>query len=155
MAFDFDGYQKTFNSGDDDGAMEYWEDDLSATFPISPTQVVEVASNKEEFRQFLAAAHNGIREVMRLQSYLESDTQIFAEFDMDFWASKDRPDFDQGALKAGEFLTVKMFGLYTLRNGRLWKMRMAFWPANQGVSEPPSYQLGIAPPEFTGVRAQY
>lgn len=146
--FNFTDYQRAFNAGDDDAALEFWDDELSAVMPIDPSRAVPVANNKEEFRQFLAAAHDGIREVMRLQSFLQDGDKIFAEFDMDFVASKDRPDFPFADLKAGEFVTVKMFGIYTLRNNKLWKLRMAFWPPNQGVSEPPSFEVGIAPPQF-------
>ncbi len=148
MSFDFIGYQTAFNAGDDDAALEFWDDELVAVMPVNPTMAVPVATNKEEFRQFLAAAHDGIREVMRVQTYLEDGDKIFIEFDMDFVASKDRPDFPFAELKAGQFITVKMFGVYTLRNDKLWKLNMAFWPTNQGVSEPPFHVTGIAPPDF-------
>lgn len=148
MAFDFTGYQTAFNAGDDDAALEFWDDELQVVMPVGPNQIGPAANNKEEFRQFLAAAHDGIREVMRVQSYLEVGEKIFIEFDMDFVASKDRPDFMFAELKPGEFITVKMFGVYTLRNNKLWKLRMAFWPTNQGVSEPPFHEAGLTPPDF-------
>lgn len=148
MAFNFDDYQSAFNSGDDERALEFWDDELQVTLPVSPTQIAKVANNKEEFRQFLTAAHDGIREIMRLQTFLQKDEQIFAEFDMDFIALEDRPEFPFGPLKKDEFVTVKMFGVYTLRNDKLWVMNMAFWPANQGVTDPPSFKVGQTPPDF-------
>ena len=146
--FDFIAYQKVFNTGNDDGALEFWADDLTVIMPVGPGQIAPIATNKEEFRQFLYAAHVGIREVMRLQTLLAAGEKIFAEFDMDFVATADRPDFAFGPLKAGEFTTVKMFGVYALRDGKLGDLTMAFWPPNQGVTDPPAYAVGIAPPDF-------
>lgn len=154
--FDFKKYQTIFNAGNDKGALEFWADDLTVTLPVGPNQIGVIASNKEEFAKFLAAAHDGIREIMRIQAYTQTGDQIFVEFDMDFRATKDKPDFNFGPLKAGQFLTVKMFGLYTLRNDKLWKLRMAFWPTNQGVSDPPAYNWGVAPPDdLGGTRARF
>jgi hypothetical protein len=143
--FDFIAYQKTFNTGDDDGALEFWSDDLTVTMPLGPNQTGLVASNKQEFRQFLNAQHVGIREVMRLQTLLVSDGKISAEFDMDFVATADRPDFAFGPLKAGEFMTVKMFGVYAVRDGKLGDLKLAFWPPNQGVTN------GLTMPWSSGV----
>lgn len=153
--FDFSAYQEAFNSGDDERALEFWDDELHVTLPIGPDRVGLAAKNKAEFRAFLAHAHQGVREVMRLQSFLQSGAQIFAEIDMDFFASEDKPDFAFGPMKAGEFITVRMFGLYTVRDNRLWQLRMAFWPPNQEVSEPPAYAVGVAPPSLgPATRAQ-
>ena len=153
--FDFSAYQSVFNSGDDDGALEFWDDELQVTMPVGPNQIGLAAKNKEEFRAFLAHAHQGVREIMRLESFLQVGEQIFAEINMDFFATTDKPDFEFGPLKAGQFLTVKMFGLYTVRGGRLWQLKMAFWPPNQGVTDPPAYAVGVAPPASDGaVRAQ-
>lgn len=148
MTFDFSAYQAAFNSGDDEAALAFWHDDLTATLPNGPASVGVIAANKQEFREFLANAHIDIREVMRLQSFLQNDEQIFAEFDMDFVATDDRSDFDFGPMRKGEFITVKMFGIYTLKDGLLWKMNMAFWPVNQGVTDPPSVATGLTPPDF-------
>jgi hypothetical protein len=146
--FDFSAYQSVFNSGDDDRALEFWDDELHVTMPIGPNQIGLAARSKAEFRAFLEHEHQGVREVMRLQSLVQSGDKIFAEIEMDFFAFEDKPQFNFGPLKAGEYVTVKMFGLYTLRDNRLWNLQMAFWPPNQGVSETPSHAVGVAPPNL-------
>ncbi|XPP27124.1 MAG: hypothetical protein ACNYNX_02795 [Leucobacter sp.] len=150
--FDFSVYQAVFNSGDDDTALnEYWDEHLEVIMPVGPGQIGYVAKNREEFRAFLAEQHDGVREYMRLQALVQQGEQIFAEIDMDFVATEDRPAFGMGALKRGEFLTVKMFGLYTLRENRLWKLKLAFWPPNVEVSDPPVHLAGATPPDYGNV----
>jgi ketosteroid isomerase-like protein len=67
---------------------------------------------------------------------------------MDFHATKDKPDFTFGALKKGEFTTVKFFVLYGLRDGKVARFKAATWPPNLGVTKPDSAaapSLGAAP----------
>lgn len=124
ISFDFYKYVETFNTGDDQAALEFWVDDLVVT-QGDTKDVFPLATNKAEFIKFLAAAHDGVREIMRVQTLMQNESNIFVEFDMDFVALKDKPDFVFGPLKAGEFLTVKMFLLYTLRGDKFASMKVA------------------------------
>jgi len=101
----------------------------------------------------LAAAHEGVREIMRVQTLMQNENNIFVEIDTDFVALKDKPDFVFGPLKVGEFLTVKMFLLYILRGDKLASMKLATWPPNKGVTDPPSHNWGPNPPDFVVTRA--
>ncbi|MFC1903250.1 nuclear transport factor 2 family protein [Chloroflexota bacterium] len=153
QALDFYKYNEIFNTGDDKAAMEFWVDDLVVTQGTG-TDVFPLATNKAEFIKFLAAAHDGVREIMRVQTLVQNENNIFVEMDMDFVALKDKPDFVFGPLKAGEFLTVKMFLLYTLRGDKFASMKLATWPPNKGVTEPPSHNWGPNPPDFGATRAK-
>jgi hypothetical protein len=73
---------------------------------------------------------------------------------MDFHASKDRPDYPFGHLKPGDFITVKMFCLYTLRGDRLAQLKMASWAPDSCVTDPPTRSFGPPPPITGGVRRQ-
>jgi len=86
--------------------------------------------------EFLAWAHDGILETMRPQAVIESGDRIFAEIDMDFTATRDRPDFQFAALKKGEFTTVKFFVQYTIRDGKMAYLKSMTWPPETGVSKP-------------------
>ena len=77
-------------------------------------------------------AHDGVRELMRVQVLLQNEANIFAEIDMDFVFSKDRPDYPFGNRRAGERITVKMFCLYFLRGDKIAKMKMASWAPDHG-----------------------
>jgi hypothetical protein len=149
--FDFYKYIETFNSGDDRAMLDgFWVDDLEV-WSGRGGQARRLGGNKGEFLKFLDFAHDGVREVMRVQTLIQNESGIFAEIDMDFHASKDRPDYPFGHLKPGDFITVKMFCLYTVRGDRLAKLKMASWAPNSGVSQPPARSFGPWPPTGGGL----
>jgi len=144
--FDFYKYVETFNSGDDRAMLDqFWVDDLVVSAGQGDKAGV-LASSKEDFLKFLEFAHDGVRELMRVQVLVQNENNIFAEIDMDFLVSKDRPDYPFGHLKPGDFITVKMFCLYFLRGDKIAKLKMASWPPNVGVTSPPTRGFGPAPP---------
>ena len=150
--FDFYKYAETFNSGDDKAMLDgFWVDDLVITSNRS-NKAGMTASSKEEFLKFLDWAHDGVREIMRVQVLIQNENNIFAEIDMDFHASKDRPDYPFGHLKPGDFITVKMFCLYFLRGDRIAQAKVASWPPNIGVTDPPTRGFGPPPPIRGGIR---
>jgi len=141
--FDFYKYAETFNSGDDKAMVDgFWVDDLE----VYTGQNQPLASGKESWLKFLAFAHDGVREIMRVQVLIQNESNIFAEIDMDFHASKDRPDYPFGHVKPGDFFTVKMFCLYFLRGDKIAKLKMASWAPNVGVTDPPTRAFGPPPP---------
>lgn len=150
--FDFYKYAETFNSGDDRAMLDgFWVDDLEVSSARGDESGV-LASGKDGFLKFLEWAHDGVREIMRIQVLIQNENNIFAEIDMDFHASKDRPDYPFGHLEPGDFITVKMFCLYFLRGDRIAKLKMASWEPNVGVTDPPTRGFGPPPPIQGGVR---
>ena len=144
--FDFYKYAETFNSGDDIAMVDnFWVDDL-VVITGQGGEAAVLASGREDWLKFLDFAHDGIREIMRVQTLIMNENNIFAEIDMDFHASKERPDYPFGHVKAGDFFTVKMFSLYILRGDRIATLKMASWPPNAGVTAPPTRGFGPPPP---------
>jgi hypothetical protein len=144
--FNFYKYAEAFNSGDDKAMVDaFWVDDLEV-WSGRGAKAEKIASGKESFLKFLNFAHNGVREIMRVQTLIQHPDNIFAEIDMDFHATKDRPDYPFGHLKPGDFMTVKMFCLYDLRGDRLARLKMAAWAPNSGVTSPPIRSFGPPPP---------
>lgn len=132
-------YIRAFNTGDDAALVKnFFTPDLQFQ---SGARVLRGA---DELLEFLNWAHDGIREIIRAQVVLRDENHIFAEIDMDFHATVDRPDFTFGALKRGEFTTVKFFVLYRLRDGKVAQLKAATWPPNVGVTKPAA-RLGGAP----------
>jgi ketosteroid isomerase-like protein len=124
-------YIQAFNAGDDAKLVEeFFTDDV--IFQSNSRRF----EGKAELLKFLNWAHDGIREIIRAQKVMQDDTHLFAEIDMDFHATKDKPEFVFGALKAGEFTTVKFFVLYTLRDGKVAQLKASTWPPNVGVTKP-------------------
>jgi hypothetical protein len=141
-----------FNSSDDKAMVDqFWVDDLVVVSGRG-NEAQLIASDKESWLKFLAWAHDGVREIMRIQVLIQNETNIFAEIDMDFHSSKDRPDYPFGHLKPGDFITVKMFCLYFLRGDKIAKLKMAAWGPNVGVTDPPTRGFGPPPPIQGGIR---
>lgn len=132
-------YIDAFNTGNDAALVERWftEDCIFQSGP-------RLMHGRAALLEFLNWAHDGIREIIRAKTILTGENRIFAEVDMDFHATHDRPDFLFGALKQGEFLTVKFFVLYTIRDGKVAHLKAATWPPNVGVSKPEP-RLGAGP----------
>lgn len=150
--FDFYKYIEVFNSGDDRAMVDqFWADDLRVISGRGDKAPI-LASDKESWIKFLDWAHDGVREIMRVQTLIQNEKNIFAEIDMDFHASKERPDYRFGHLKPGDFLTVKMFCLYFLRGDRIAMLKMASWGPNAGVTDPPTRSFGPPPPIQGGNR---
>jgi len=128
---DYATYIQAFNSGDDAALVrDFFTPDTRFQ---SGARVLQGA---DELLKFLRWAHDGIREIIRAQTVLRDENRIFAENDMDFHATVDKPDFTFGPLKQGEFTTVKFFVLYTLRDGKVAQLQASTWPPNTGVTKP-------------------
>jgi len=128
---DYQKYIQAFNSGDDARLVQEWFTE-DCVFQSGP----RLLRGREQLLDFLNWAHDGIREIIRAQVVLHDANHLFAEIDMDFHATRDKPEFLFGALKKGEYLTVKFFVLYRLRDGKVAHLKAATWPANLGVSKP-------------------
>src|SRR6478735_10308465 len=93
MPLDYRAYIRDFNTGDDRGLIE--------KYFAADTEMISgsgVRKGHKGMNEFLAWAHDGVREIIRPQVVMWDKDHIFAEVDMDFIASKARPDFTFGAL---------------------------------------------------------
>jgi hypothetical protein len=93
---------------------------------------------KAALKAFLDWAHDGVREVMRPQNVLQQGDLLFADVDMDFHASKERPDFPFGHLRPGDLVTVKFFVTYRIRNGKVVELKSMTWPPAVAMQLPRS-----------------
>lgn len=131
-------YVRTFNEGNDEKLVDrYFAEDCVMAGGT------RISRGRKELKQFLAWAHDGVREIMRPQLVLQDDEHIFAEIDMDFIASKVRDDFPFGALRPGDIRTVKFFVVYTLRDGWVQELKSMTWAPETRVSKAP--RLGASP----------
>ncbi|MEN9706402.1 MAG: hypothetical protein RLZZ393_2281 [Pseudomonadota bacterium] len=132
MPLDYRAYVRDFNTGDDRGLVEkYFSTD---TRMISGSGVRE---GHKGMNEFLAWAHDGVREIIRPQVVMWDKDHIFAEVDMDFVASRARPDFTFGAMQPGDILTVKFFAEYTVKNGKITTLKTMTWKPESFVTKAP------------------
>lgn len=147
MNLDYSAYETLFNTGDDEA--------LVARFFASDARMISAGGTREgaaEVLAFLDWAHDGVREVMRPQTVLSRDGLLFAEVDMDFHATKHRPDFPFGELHPGDMVTVKFFVTYRLdAAGKIAELRSMTWPPEREVSRLP--RLGAHPSQVAAFRA--
>ena len=148
---DYAEYLQAYNSGDHrELVRKFCTDDV--TFEAGA--LGSVFRGKDEVLAFLLSLQDGVRDVLRAQVVLQDENHIFAEADMDFHAERDLPEFPFGALKRGEYLTMKVFVVYYLRDGKICRFKTSLWPANFGVTDPPAKGFGPEPPIVEGVRAR-
>ena len=144
---DYDAYVALFNTGDDEALVERFFAEDCAMLSASGTR-----RGRDGMREFLAWAHDGVREVIRVQNVLQDGDLLFAEVDMDFHASKHRPDFPFGEMFPGDLLTVKFFALYRSdAAGQVVELKTSAWPAEQGVTKLP--RLGAHPSQIAAFHA--
>jgi ketosteroid isomerase-like protein len=139
-------YEALFNTGDDAALIErFFHDDVIFTGGAREYR------GKAQLKDFLDWAHDGVREVMRPQNVLHNGELLFAEVDMDFHASEERPDFPFGHLHPGDLVTVKFFVTYRIRDGKVAELKSMTWPPEKGVTKLP--RLGAHPSQMAAFRA--
>jgi len=147
MTFDYEAYVADFLTGDDEGLIERW---------FAPDCAMESGSGTFEghdgMRRFLAWAHDGVRECPRIVAYAQQGRDVFAEIDMDFHATKTRPDFPFQPLLPGDSVTVKFLAHYILNDeAKVWRLKTMTWPADTRVTKLPP--LGPHPSQLAAYSA--
>lgn len=144
---DYDEYIALFNTGDDEALItRFFAEDC----------VMESGSGTwrghDGLRQFLAWAHNGVRECPRPQKVVRQGRTMFVEIDMDFHATKERPEFSFGHLRPGDSVTVKFLARYDLdEDGSIALLKTMTWPPGKGVTRLPP--LGSHPSQVAAYHA--
>lgn len=130
---DYEAYIADFLTGDDEALVDRWFAEDCAMESGSGT-----FEGREGMRRFLAWAHDGVRECPRIVAYTQSGNHLFAEIDMDFHATKERPDFPFRHLFPGDSITVKFLAHYILNDaGQVWRLKTMTWPEGKGVTRLP------------------
>lgn len=144
---DFREYERRFNAGEDEALVdEYYAEDCEF---VATTRHLK---GKQALKDFLAWAHDGVREVMRPQVIVEGRDHLFVQVDMDFHATKERPDFPFGHLRPGDLITVKFFVTYHLNEeGKVKRLDSVTWPPEYQVSKLP--RLGGHPSQLAAFHA--
>lgn len=147
MSFDYRAYLDMFLTGDDEALVKrFFAEDCEMHSANG------VRRGKQGMREFLAWAHDGVRECPRVQHYLQDERNVFAEIDMDFHATGHRPDFPFGELHPGDGLTVKFLARYELDGeGKITRLKTMTWPPEQGVTKLPP--LGAHPSQVAAYHA--
>lgn len=132
-------YLELFDTGDRRELVgRYCTDDVI----FEAGSLKQVYRGKDEVLRFLLRLQDGLREVLRPQVVLQNDKYIFVEADVDIHALRDLPDNPAGALRKGEYITMKALVVYYLRDDKICRFKTALWPAHFGVTDPPTNTVG-------------
>jgi len=145
--FDYLAYLDQFLTGDDEGLVErFFAKDCEMHTSSG------IFAGHEGMREFLAKAHDGVRECPRLQHYVQDERTVFADIDMDFHATAHRPHFPFGEMYPGDSLTVKFLARYDLDDaGKITRLTTMAWPPGKGVTTLPP--LGSHPSQIAAYHA--
>jgi hypothetical protein len=147
MTFDYEAYLADFLTGDDEALVGRWFAEDCAMDSGSGT-----FEGHAGMRRFLAWAHDGVRECPRVVAWVQQDRDLFAEIDMDFHATKERPDFPFQHLFPGDSITVKFLAHYVLNDaGQISRLKTMVWPPEKGVTKLPP--LGPHPSQMAAYGA--
>lgn len=147
MTFDYHAYIDCFLTGDDDALVERFFAEGCEMHSGSG-----IRRGKQGMKDFLAWAHNGVRECPRIQRFVQEADVVFADIDMDFHCHAPRPDFPFGAMQPGDSITVKFLARYDLDGeGKVVKLTTMAWPPEQGVTKAP--RLGGHPGQVAAYQA--
>jgi ketosteroid isomerase-like protein len=118
---DYVAYLQSFNSfGDRAELLEHYAPDARIEGANGVTPL-------EEFVDQLYDARDGVRVSAVPITVLGDDDSMFAELDITYTASRDRPDHPVVPLRAGESVTMRFFSVYELRDGKIARFSRAYW----------------------------
>jgi limonene-1,2-epoxide hydrolase len=121
---DYAAYIEDFNRNDERATVERWfTDDLVVEVPGLLTR------GQPDWIAFLEASHaGGVRETLQPVEVLQDGDRVLAEVDITFVAEAGRADFPLAPLEPGRPTTFKFFAVYHLRDGRIARLKLGFWP---------------------------
>ena len=119
---DFAAYVESFNAGDEPrlGSL-FFTDDI--VFDGGNRSFL----GRDAFTAYLEAVSASIRQTMTPVKVVATADHVMAELDIMFTARTDQPDFPFGSLLAGEAMTLRFFGSYYLRDGRIARIHLGNW----------------------------
>ena len=125
----YDAYVESLNSGRNAEFINTWfTEDCVVDGGGAPVH------GRAQFIDFLDMIRDGVREIARPQRVAYGDDTIFAELDVDFISSKDRPDFPLSPIRAGQTITIRCHVVYTIRDDLVAVMHNMFWQPGYGVT---------------------
>ena len=114
-------YIDTYNSGDVDRVLSYYDDDI----------IFENFGRHQRgaaVGEFLSGLHHVIRDRMLPRTLVMEGDTIALEADSEITALIDLPDLPIGAMRKGEQGRVRMFVFYQTKGDQFVHIRIAGWP---------------------------
>src|SRR6185437_410809 len=112
-------YTRAFSDADFEGFSRFYTDDVRCELPSM------VLERREGIVNFYRQMFKTVRESLTLHQLVADDSGLAADVTSQFTAIEDAPNFVVAPLKKGEFVRVRVFVYYTLRDGKISYIRVA------------------------------
>lgn len=113
-------YIDAFNRSDYDTLTGYYSDDVRLVIG-NGTELV----GKQAIVDFYRVVKSQTRRTIRILQCLPGDGVIAAEFESEFLAVEDAPDFTSGPMAKGDRLYINTFAFYDVEDGLFTRIRAA------------------------------
>ncbi|MBU0554715.1 MAG: nuclear transport factor 2 family protein [Alphaproteobacteria bacterium] len=110
----YHAYATAFSAGDMERAGRYYTEDCVLRLPSVP-----VMSGRDAICEFYRTMFQTVREDLTVHGLVIDDNGIAVDCTSTFTAQRDAPDFVVAPLKKGESIQVRVFVVYSLRNGQI------------------------------------
>ena len=117
---DFETYARAFSAGDYVGYSRFYTEDV--VLDLGADQRIE---GRDRIVAFYRQMNRSVQERLTVHQLIIDEGGIAADVSMEFVAHDDAPDFQLGPLKKGQSIKGGVFVLYTLRDGRIARIRTA------------------------------
>ncbi len=108
----YHAYSAAFSAGDPERYTRFYTQDVVLELPKVPP-----IRGRDAIAVFYAEMFTRVRESLTIHAFDATDERIVADTTSRFTALADAPDFVVGAMKAGEWIEVRVHVTYTLRDG--------------------------------------
>jgi limonene-1,2-epoxide hydrolase len=108
----YQAYSAAFSAGDPERYTRFYTQDVVLELPKVPP-----IRGREGIAAFYTEMFTRVRESLTIHAIDATDERIVADTTSRFTAVADAPDFVVGALKAGEWIEVRVHVTYALRGG--------------------------------------
>ena len=117
---DFQTYTRAFSSCDYEGYSRFYTEDV-----VLELGSVGEIKGRQGIVDFYRQMNRSVREVLTIHQVIVDEGGIAADLSMEFQAIDDAPDFVLGAMKKGESIKGGVLVFYTLRDGKISRIRTA------------------------------
>ena len=124
---EFTEYTRAFSNGDYETYSRFYAEDVV----LELTSAGEVRG-RQAIVDFYRAMNQSVREILTVNQVVADADGIAADLAMEFHAIADAPDFVVAPMKKGEVIKGGVFVFYTLKDGKIARIKTARSRALEG-----------------------
>ncbi len=115
---EFTDYTRAFSACDYEGYSRYYAEDV-----VLELGSVGEVKGRQGIVDFYRKMNQSVRETLTIHQVIADEGGVAADLSMEFRAIEDAPDFVIAPMKKGEVIRGGVIALYTLRDGKVARIR--------------------------------